>query len=80
MRIVIENLPQDMSEEEIREALRPFAQPGKIELIKEASGLDTVIELVEVKTREQANALAGRINGHFYKGRRLAAWVPLWGE
>ena len=77
MRIVIENLPKDVSEEEIRQALRPFAEVGPIKLIKEGSAPAT---LVEVDTREQANALVGRINGHFYKGRRIAAWVPHWAD
>ena len=75
MRIVIENLPKDVSEEEIREALRPFAEVGTIKLIKVGSA---PARLVEVETHEQANALVGRINGHFYKGKRIAAWVPMW--
>ena len=77
MRIVIENLPKDVSEEEIREALNPLARVGTIKLIKEGSAPAT---LIEVETREQADALVRRINGHFYKGRMLAAWVPLWNE
>jgi len=77
MRVVIENLPNDVSEEEIREALRPFAEVGTLKLIKEGSAPAT---LIEVGSREQADALVRRINGHYYKGRRLAAWVPLWNE
>jgi hypothetical protein len=77
MRIVIENLPKDVSEAEIREALGRWAQVGEIKLIKEGSAPST---LIEVETREQADALVRRINGHFYKGRRLAAWMPLWNE
>ena len=77
MRIVIENLPKDVSEEEIREALKPFAQVGAIKLIKEGSDPTT---LIEVESRELADALVRRINGHFYKGRRLAVWVPLWND
>jgi RNA recognition motif-containing protein len=77
MRIVIENLPTEVSEAEIREALRPFAEVGTIKLIKEGSAPAT---LVEVETRERANALVGRINGHFYKGKKIAAWAPLWND
>jgi RNA recognition motif-containing protein len=77
MRIVIQNLPKDVSEEEIREALKPFAQVGAIKLIKEGSAPAT---LIEVESRELADVLVRRINGHFYKGQRLAAWVPLWTE
>lgn len=79
MRIVIENLPKDVSEEEIREALSPFAQVGEIELIKEGSAPVAVIH-VEMQQRERAYALARRITGHYYKGRKLGAWVPLWSE
>ena len=77
MRIVIENLPKNVSEEEIREALKPFAEIGTIKLIKEGSAPAT---LVEVETRERADALVRRINGHFYKGKRIAAWVPMWND
>ena len=75
MKIVIENLPQDVSEERIREALRSWGQVGEIKLIGEGSKPATV---VEVATRELADSLVRHINGHFYKGRELAAWVPLW--
>ena len=77
MRIVIQNLPKDISEEGIREALNQFGQVGAIKLIKEGSAPAT---LIEVESRELADVLVRRINGHFYKGRRLAAWVPLWNE
>ncbi len=77
MRIVIENLPKDVSEEEIREALSQWAQVGTIKLIKEGSAPGT---LIEVESRELADALVRHINGYFYKGRELAAWVPLWNE
>ena len=77
MRIVIENLPKDVSEEEVREALRPFAEVGTIKLIKEGSAPTT---LVEVESRELADALVRRINGHLYKGRKIAAWVPMWND
>jgi hypothetical protein len=77
MRIVIQNLPKDVSEEEIREALSRWAQVGTIKLIKEGSAPAT---LIEVESRELADSLVRHINGHFYKGQRLAAWVPLWNE
>ena len=77
MRIVIENLPQDTSEEHIREALSSWAQVGEVKLIKGASSPLTV---VEVPTRALADSLVRHINGHFYKGRELAAWVPHWDQ
>jgi RNA recognition motif. (a.k.a. RRM, RBD, or RNP domain) len=76
-RIVIGNLPDDVSEEQIRETLRPFAPAEKVTLIKE-SGTPTAI--IETGTsREQATALATRINGRLHHGRALTAWVPTMG-
>lgn len=79
MRIVIDNLPKEVSEEEICKALNPFAHVGKVTLIMDGSSPAAIIE-VDMKWREQAYALAERISGHYYKGRRLGAWVPLWTE
>ena len=77
MRIVIENLPQDVSEEQIREALSPWAQVGEIKLIREGSAPAAV---VDVDSRPTADSLVRHINRHFYKGQELAAWMPLWKE
>jgi len=77
MRIVIQNLPKEVSEEEVREALKPFAEVGAIKLITEGSSPTT---LVEVESGELADRLVSHINGHFYKGQRVAAWMPLWNE
>ena len=76
MRIVIENLPHDVSEDEIRQALSPFAPAGTITLIKEGSMPSAVIAVD--MTHTAAVTLARRIDGHFYKGQRLRAWVPRW--
>jgi hypothetical protein len=78
MQIVIQNLPQDVSEDEIREALRPFTSaenPVKIALIKEGGKPTALIDMET--SRVGAGALAARIDGHIYKGQRLHAWVPL---
>ena len=75
MQIVIQNLPNDVTETEIREALSRWAQVGEIKLIRESSAPTTV---VEVDSRGLADSLVRHINGHFYKGRELRAWVPLW--
>jgi len=73
-RIVIGNLPDDVTEEGIREALRPFAPTESIMLVKESGTPTAVIEMVT--TRPQAEALAQRIAGRIYHGRALNAWVP----
>ncbi|MDM0106977.1 RNA-binding protein [Variovorax sp. J22R24] len=72
--IVIGNLPDDVTEEGIREALSSFAQADKIRLANE-SGTPTALIDVEM-SRAQAESLAQRINGRSYEGRVLRAWVP----
>jgi hypothetical protein len=74
MRIVIANLPDDVTEEAVREALGAFAPLEKIKLIKESGTPSVVIEME--MTRAQAEALAKRIHGRNYEGRPLRAWVP----
>ena len=74
MRIVIGNLPDDVSEDGIREALSPFAPVDKIMLVHESGTPSALIEME--MTRPQAEALAKRIQGRLYQGRELRAWVP----
>jgi hypothetical protein len=75
MRIVIANLPDDVSEDGIREALSPFAPVDKIKLVKESGTPSAVIEME--MTRATAEALAQRISGRLYRERTLRAWVPV---
>jgi hypothetical protein len=74
IHIVIGNLPDDVTEEGIREALSAFAQADKIHLANE-SGTPTALIDVALP-RAQAESLAARINGRSYQGRLLRAWVP----
>lgn len=74
MRIVIGNLPDDVSEEGIRETLRAFAPVDSITLVREGGTPSAVIEME--MTRGQAEALAQRIQGRMHQGRELRAWVP----
>ena len=73
MRIIVGNLPDDVTEDGIREALSAFADVDAIKLVKESG--TTVVQVGE--GAEQAEALAKRIHGRMYKGRDLRAWVPL---
>lgn len=75
MRIVIGNLPDDVSEEAIRDALSPFAPVDAIKLVRESGSPSAIIEMA--MTRDQAEALARRIEGRIYQGRALSAWVPV---
>lgn len=75
MRIIVGNLPDDVSEDGIRSALSPFAPVENIKLVKEGGAPGALIEME--MTRAQAETLAQRINGRMYQGRELRAWVPL---
>jgi len=75
MRIMVGNLPDDITEETIREALSDVAPVNAIKLIPEGGAPTAMIEM-EV-TRADAEALARRIQGRIYHGRALRAWVPL---
>jgi hypothetical protein len=74
MRIVIGNLPDDVTEDGLREALGAFAPVDKIKLVKEGGAPGALIEME--MTRAAADAIARRISGRLYKGRALSAWVP----
>ena len=74
MRIVIGNLPDDISEQAIQAALSQFAPVERIKLVKESGQPSAVIEME--MTRAAAEALAKRIAGRLYQGRPLNAWVP----
>ena len=74
MRIVIGNLPDDVTEEGIQDALSAFAPVEAIRLYKETGAPTALIELET--TRAHAEVLANRIRGRIYQGRPLNAWVP----
>jgi len=75
MRIVVGNLPEDISVQSIRKALKPFAAADSIKLVKEGGAPSALIEME--MTRLEAEALARRISRRLYEGRKLRAWVPL---
>jgi len=75
MRIVIGNLPDDVTEEGIQDALNPFAAVDSIKLMRESGAPTAVIDMEMSKA--DADALANRIQGRIYEGRELRAWVPI---
>ena len=77
MRLVIGNIPDDSTEDSLREALRDVALCETITINRDGSAPTAIIEVV--MTREQAQGLAKRIQGKSYKGRPLTAWVPAMG-
>ena len=75
MRIVIGNLPDDVTEEGIQEALSAFAPVDSIKLVRDAGAPTAVIDME--MTKADADALANRIHSRVYAGRELRAWVPI---
>lgn len=75
MRIMVGNLPDDVTESAIREALSDVAPINSVKLVPEGGAPSAMIEME--MTRAEAEALARRIQGRIYKGRELRAWVPL---
>jgi len=75
MRIVIDNLPDDVTEEGIREALSAFASVEAIKLFHDSGKPLVLIELEG--SREHAESRANLIAGRSYKGRILNAWAPV---
>ena len=75
MRIIVGNLPDDITEEAIRDALSDVAPINAIKLVPEGGAPSAMIEME--MSRADAEALARRIHGRIYQGRDLRAWVPL---
>ena len=75
VRIIVGNLPADISEDTIRQALKEYAPVEKISLVKDSGAPTAIIEVV--MGRPQAEALAKRISGRMYQGKPLNAWVPM---
>jgi len=75
MRIMVGNLPDDIAQETIREALSDVAPINAVKLVTEGGTPTAMIEME--LSRADAEALARRIQGRIYQGRELRAWVPL---
>ena len=75
MRIIVGNLPDDVTEDGIRETLSDVAPVTSIKLVPEGGAPSAMIEME--MTRAEAEALARRIQGRLYQGRELRAWVPI---
>jgi hypothetical protein len=78
MRIVIENLPHDATEDSLREALGPFAEVAETTIVRQCK--EPLAVVVVNMTRAQAQAFVSRIDERIYRGHRLNAWVPLWDD
>ena len=74
---MIGNIPDDSTEDSLREALRDVAHCDAVTINRDGSAPTAIIEVV--MTRDKAQALAKRIQGRLYKGQPLTAWVPSMG-
>jgi molybdopterin biosynthesis enzyme len=78
-RILVGNLPPDITVEEIEQVARDGgAQAPAVTLNREgdAEKVAAVLELPNID-RAAADRIAARINGSRYRGRTLSAYVPL---
>lgn len=78
-RILIGNLPPDVTVEEIEQVARDGgAEAHRVRLNREgdAEKVAAVLELPNLD-RAAADRIAGRINGVRYRERTLTAYVPL---
>ncbi len=75
MRIMIGNLPNDATEDGLREVLAGVAPVDSIKVFKEGSAPSAMIEME--MTKLQADLLVKRIQGRIYKGSELRAWLPV---
>ncbi len=74
MNVVITNLPENSSEEEIREILQEHGVPvTSITLSNEGNAENCVAVVALDSNRAGAEALAGMVNGKFWRGKTLAA-------
>jgi hypothetical protein len=79
MRIMIGNLPADATEEGVAESLGLVAPVGRVTMVREPDPANPLAIVQIALSREDADALARRIEGRIYKGKPLTAWVPLHG-
>jgi hypothetical protein len=78
IRILLANLPPEVTEEDIGDALEQLGYDLSITVVREGSA-DRVSAVIrfEGMTRNTAETLAERINGMPWRDRILRAYVPL---
>jgi RNA recognition motif-containing protein len=78
-RILVGNLPPDVTEEEIEQVARDGGAKAPHVTLNREGDPDKVGAVVELPNldRAGADAIASRINGSRYKDRSLTAYVPL---
>lgn len=79
MRILIGNLPADVTQDALTESLRKVAPVGKVTVVRDGDAQNPVAVIEIALSREDADALARRIDGLIHRDKPLTAWVPLRG-
>lgn len=78
-RIVISNLPPDVTAEEIEQVARNGGAEAPSVTLNREGNADKVAAVLELPSidRVTADRIAARINGTRYRDRTLGAYVPL---
>lgn len=76
--ILVSNLPPDVAEEDVEDALEHLGYDLSVSLVREGSP-DKVTAVIKFSgmTRSTAQTLADRIDGMPWRNRYLRAYVPL---
>jgi RNA recognition motif-containing protein len=69
MRIYVENLLHDATEENLQQAFEPFGQVISAELVKDIVGRSKGVGFVEMPVDAEAQAAIGGLDGQALKGR-----------
>jgi len=73
MNIYVGNLPQEVTDEELREAFQAFGQVTSVNIIKDRySGQSRGFGFVEMPANAEGQAAISGLNGKEMKGRTLA--------
>lgn len=80
MLIVIGNLPGDATETRLCECFTPWVRVECVRIIREGDP-DSPAALVDLPfAKPVADFVADRIGGRYHGGKRLNAWVALYGN
>ncbi len=78
MHISVSDFPPGTTEEEVRQVLEAYGVPIRSVTLEGKPDGPHTLAVVDIDTDQTgARALAGRIDGHIWKGRRLRAYAHL---
>ncbi len=80
MDIVIKNLPAHVDDAEVQGLLKPMAEVSHIQFFQPDHPDHGSCVVFLASGRETAYRIAERLNGQFWRGHELFAYVPLYGQ